>query len=118
MAMALTDVARRATDSNAQPADPFSKSKQIRLIGSNAGGNYDQYSRFLVVQNVPTAAGIQAANVLSNVAVKGGLTIAHLQRTIPQAALAGLPGTECDASKFNWFGRQPEQRGHGLCRLA
>ena len=103
----------------AQPADPFFKGKQIKLIvGSNAGGNYDQYGRFLarhmgkhipggpsfVVQNIPAAGGIQAANILYNVAPKDGLTIAHLQRTIPQAALVGLPGTEYDATKFTWLG--------------
>ena len=103
----------------AQPADPFFKGKQIKLIvGSNAGGNYDQYGRFLarymgrhlpgnpsfVVQNMPAGGGILAANFLYNLAPKDGLTLAHLQRTIPQAAIVGLPGTEYDATKFNWLG--------------
>lgn len=114
-----TLIAGATAPADAQPAEQFFKGKQIKLIvGSNAGGNYDQYGRFLarhmgrhlpghpsiVVQNMPAAGGIQAANFLYNVAPKDGLTIAHLQRTIPQAAIVGLPGTEYDATKFNWLG--------------
>src|SRR5690348_15749840 len=76
--------------STAQAQEPFYKGKTISLIiASNASGGYDTYGRLLsrhlgahlagnpnfVVQNMPGAGGIRAANHLYNVAPKDGTVI-------------------------------------------
>src|SRR5262245_43187934 len=70
--------------------DGFYKGKSITfIIGSAAGGGYDTYGRLLashlgqhlegrpsvVVQNMPGAGSIRAANYLYNLAPKDGATI-------------------------------------------
>ena len=103
----------------AQSLEQLYKGKQIKLISSSdVGGGYDASARLLarfmgnhlpgnpqiVVQNMPGAGGIKAANYLYNVAPKDGLTIGGVHRTVPQAPQLGLPGTQFDAAKFNWLG--------------
>ena len=95
------------------------KGKQIKLISSSdAGGGYDASARLLarhmgnhlpgqpqiIVQNMPGAGGIKAANYLYNVATKDGLMIGGVHRTVPQAPQLGLPGTQFDPVKFHWLG--------------
>src|SRR6266581_2105055 len=68
-------------------ADAYFKDKQVRLIvGSAPGGGYDAYGRLLsqymrahipgnptiVVQNMPGAGSLVAANYIYNVAAKDG----------------------------------------------
>src|SRR6516225_831993 len=70
--------------------EPFYKGKTISLIvGSSPAGGYDTYGRLLarhlgkelpgqpnfVVQNMPGAGGLRAANHLYNVAAKDGSVI-------------------------------------------
>jgi tripartite-type tricarboxylate transporter receptor subunit TctC len=100
-------------------ADFYKKNNTIRLlIGSEAGGGYDGYSRLLarhlgrfipgnpsvLVQNMPGAAGIVAANYLYNVAPKDGTAIASVQRTVPFLQIMGEPGPMFETAKFNWLG--------------
>src|SRR6188508_1095335 len=76
------------------PAD-FYRGKQITLITSaSVGGGYDGYARILakympkyipgnptiVVQNMPGADGLRAANYLYNVAAQDGSVIGGLAR--------------------------------------
>ncbi len=104
---------------SAQSLESVYKGKQIKLISSSdAGGGYDSSARLLarhmgnfvpgqpqiIVQNMPGAGGIKAANYLYNVATKDGLMIGGVHRTVPQAPQLGLPGTQFDAAKFFWLG--------------
>src|SRR5437868_11305009 len=72
---------------SAQPADKFFEGKTIRIVVAlGAGGDYDNYARLVgrwirkyipgnpttVVQNMPGAGGLTAANHLANVAPKDG----------------------------------------------
>ncbi|HEU0072001.1 MAG TPA: tripartite tricarboxylate transporter substrate-binding protein [Alphaproteobacteria bacterium] len=108
-----------AASASAQSIESVYKGKQIKLISSSdAGGGYDASARLLarhmgnfiagnpqiIVQNMPGAGGIKAANYLYNVAPKDGLTIGGVHRTVPQAPMLGLPGTQFDAAKFSWLG--------------
>ncbi|HEY4134069.1 MAG TPA: tripartite tricarboxylate transporter substrate-binding protein [Alphaproteobacteria bacterium] len=108
-----------ATAASAETLEELYKGKQIKLISSSdAGGGYDQSARLLarflgnhlpgnpqvIVQNMPGAGGIKAANYLYNVATKDGLMIGGVHRTVPQAPMLGLPGTQFDATKFFWLG--------------
>jgi tripartite-type tricarboxylate transporter receptor subunit TctC len=103
----------------AQPAEPFYKGKQINLvIGADVAGGYDTYGRLfarlmpkhipgspnIVVQIMPGAGGVIAANFLYNIAPKDGLTLGSVQRQIPEGPLVGLGGTQFDATKYNWIG--------------
>ena len=75
------------TVAQAQPAAEFFKNRKMTLITSaSAGGGYDQYARLLarhmpkyipgaptmIVQNMPGAEGIKAANYLYAVAPRDG----------------------------------------------
>ncbi|MDA1324330.1 MAG: tripartite tricarboxylate transporter substrate-binding protein [Proteobacteria bacterium] len=97
----------------------FYKGKTLRVIvASSAGGGYDAYSRVLarhivkfipghpsaVVQNMPGAGGLRAANFLYNKASKDGSYIGHVQRTAPFHQILGYPGAQFDPTKFNWLG--------------
>lgn len=108
-----------ATVASADPVADFYKGKTLRVIvASSAGGGYDAYSRVLadhivrflpgnpnaVVQNMPGAGGLRAANFLYNKAPKDGTYFGHVQRTAPFHAIMGRPGAQFDPNKFNWIG--------------
>jgi len=98
--------------------EEFYKGKTIRLIvSSEPGGGYDNYARLVarhlgehlpgkpsvVVQNMPGAGGLNAANNIYNIAPKDGTVIGHVQRNVPFVAIQGLPGPRFDPTKFNWL---------------
>jgi tripartite-type tricarboxylate transporter receptor subunit TctC len=100
--------------------EPFYKGKTITLIiGSNASGGYDTYGRLLarhmgtyldghpsfVVQNMPGAGGVRAANHLFNVAPKDGTVIGIFDQAVFLNQLLGVAGLRGDVAKFNWIGR-------------
>lgn len=100
-------------------AEDFYQGKTIRIIVSTGpGGGYDAYGRLLsrymgrylpgdpsiIVQNMPGASGMAAANHLYNVAVPDGLTIGSFQRQIAFAPLLSNSAARYDAQKFNWLG--------------
>jgi len=100
-------------------ADFYKKNNTIRLlVGSEAGGGYDAYARLLarhiskfipgnptiVVQNMPGAGGIVAANYLYNAAPKDGSAMAQVQRLVPFVQIMGEPGPQFETAKFNWLG--------------
>ena len=108
-----------AKASNADSVAKFYKGKTLKVIvASSAGGGYDAYSRVLgehitrflpgnpsaVVQNMPGAGGLRAANFLYVRAPKDGTYFGHVQRTAPFHAIMGRPGAAFDPNKFNWIG--------------
>jgi tripartite-type tricarboxylate transporter receptor subunit TctC len=99
--------------------DGFFKDKVIRMIvGYSAGGGFDTYSRAIsrhmgrhipgspnvVVENMPGAGSLIAANHLYKVAKPDGLTIANFTGGLVQGQLLGRPGIEFDALKFEYLG--------------
>ena len=88
------------------------------VIGYAPGGGYDLYARTLarhiakhipgnrsvVVQNMPGAGSIKAANYIYGVAPKDGTAIATFGRTIPVAPLLSAAGAAFDGTKFTWLG--------------
>ena len=102
-------------------ADDFYKNKRIFVVSSSApGGGYDQFARLfarniaphipgepvVVVQNMPGAEGVKAANYIYNVAPKDGTFIGALARTIGLAKIYEVnPGVlQFDPLKFRWIG--------------
>jgi len=108
-----------AWNSSLQAQAPFYQGKTIMLIaGTTAGSVYDAYARFIaqhwgkhipgnpdfIVQNMPGAGSLIAANHLYNVAKPDGLTIASIIPAIYFNQLAGRKEVRFDYSKFNWIG--------------
>ena len=100
--------------------DEFYKGRTVNFIVPTAtGGGYDAYSRLIarhlgahlpgqpsvVVQNMPGAAGIRAANYLYNVAPKDGSVIGMMDQAIYLDQILGTPGLTADATRLNWIGR-------------
>jgi tripartite-type tricarboxylate transporter receptor subunit TctC len=100
-------------------ADDFYQGKTIRVIVSTGpGGGYDAYARLLsrymgryipghpalIVQYMPGASGMAAANHLYNIATPDGLTIGSFQRQIAFAPLLSNPAARYNAQKFTWLG--------------
>ncbi|HUD89635.1 MAG TPA: hypothetical protein VMR17_24520 [Xanthobacteraceae bacterium] len=100
-------------------AEDFYKDKQVRLIaGFPAGNDYDLGARLLVkylpkyipgqptiiVQNMPQAASVAAANYLYAQAPRDGTVFGSFSRNIVNDALTGQPNVELDPRRFNWLG--------------
>jgi tripartite-type tricarboxylate transporter receptor subunit TctC len=103
---------------HAQAADVY-RGKQIRLIsGHPVGGDYDVGARFLakylprhipgqpsiVVQNMPQAASIVAANFIYAQAPRDGTVIGSFSRNFASQALLGQANIEADPRRFGWLG--------------
>jgi tripartite-type tricarboxylate transporter receptor subunit TctC len=103
----------------AQAAPDFYKNKQIRMIiGHSAGNDYDLAGRFLarylakhipgepaiIVQNMPAAASIAAANYLYAQAPRDGTVLGSFSRNVPSQARMGQANLEADPRRFNWLG--------------
>jgi tripartite-type tricarboxylate transporter receptor subunit TctC len=113
MACALTSVGVRA-----QTPDFTGKTITI-VVGFPTGGDYDAYSRItashlgrylrgnpnVIVQNMPGASGVIAANYLTSAAPKDGTTLGVVAQTVAIAQLTGAQGVRYDIGKFNWVGR-------------
>ena len=98
---------------------PFYQGKTITLVaGTTAGSQYDAHARLIaqhwgkhipgkpdfVVQNMPGAGSLIAANHLYNVAKPDGLTITSIIPAIYFNQLAGRNEVRFDYPKFNWIG--------------
>jgi tripartite-type tricarboxylate transporter receptor subunit TctC len=101
----------------AQTVDEFYRNKTVNiLVGFTAGGGYDLYARLfgrhvgkhipgnptVVVQNMPGAGSMKAAQYVYGVAPKDGLTLATVSRGVVTDPL--LSGTNIDPTKFTWLG--------------
>jgi tripartite-type tricarboxylate transporter receptor subunit TctC len=111
----------------AQPAAPsFFAGKQINLIcGAAVGGGYDALARLLarhlgrlipghptvIVQNMPAAGSLAAANLIANTAPKDGLTISLIQRGMLLARLINPGAVRFDLDKLNWIGSLSSEVG-------
>ena len=104
---------------NAADAADFYRGKQIRAIVSTvSGGDYDTWMRLIarhwtkyipgqpsiLVQNMPGAGGIIAANAFYHTASRDGLTIAMIGRNLPYQALLREEGIRFDPLGFKWIG--------------
>ncbi|HWG04449.1 MAG TPA: hypothetical protein VG271_05495 [Beijerinckiaceae bacterium] len=102
---------------NAAAAEDFYKGKQIKIISSSAT-TYADYSRILakympryipgeptmIVQIMPGASGLTAANYLYASAPRDGTVIAGTHGQIPTEPLLNPGSVHFDANKFSWIG--------------
>ena len=98
----------------------FYKGKQLTVIvGYGPGGGYDLYGRLVarhigrhlpgtpnaVVQNMPGAGSLRAANHIYNTAPRDGTAFGIFARNVPLMGLSGHnPAVQFDPRKFNWIG--------------
>lgn len=102
---------------------PFYRGQSIKIIvGFTSGGFYDRWSRLLaryvpkyipgnpemIVQNMPGAGGLIAANHVYNVAKPDGLSLGMLSYGMYLDQLVGRKEVQYDVRKFNWIG-SPER---------
>ncbi len=112
---------------HADGVEDFYKDRTVTLIaGYSSGGGFDLYARVvanhlgrhipgqprIIVQNMPGAGSMRAANHLYNVAPKDGSVIS-LTRAPVIEPLVGANGAAFDADEVH-LARQRRQRSHGL----
>jgi tripartite-type tricarboxylate transporter receptor subunit TctC len=103
----------------AQDAAPFYRGKTIRIvISTGVAGGYAEYARLLadhmgahiagrpnfIVQSMPGAGGLLAANYLYAQAPQDGTTFGIVHSSVPLTPLWGNKGVRFDSLKFNWLG--------------
>jgi len=111
-----------------QESAPFYRGKTIRIvISTGVAGGYAEYARVIaehmgrhiagnpsfIVQSMPGAGGLQAANYLFTQAPQDGTTIGIVHSSVPLAPLWGSKGVRFDTLKFNWLGSL--DRVDGMC---
>ncbi len=99
--------------------EPFYKGKAIRImVGFTPGGFYDRWARLyarympkyipgnpeIIVQNMPGAGSLVAANHVYNVAKPDGLTLVMTHYNFYLDQLVGRKEVQFDARKFGWIG--------------
>lgn len=97
----------------------FYRGNTLRIVvGYGAGGGFDVYARIIarhigkhipgqpsvVVENMPGAGGLVAANALYNARPKDGTVIAHLLGELALLQILGYPAAKFVANKFNYVG--------------
>lgn len=97
---------------------PYAGKTITLVVGYKPGGGYDATARLLarhlpkhipgkptiIVQNMPGANSIIAANHVYSVAKADGLTIGTFNRNLPIAQLLKVEGVKFDMTKFGWIG--------------
>ena len=88
------------------------------VVGYKPGGGYDQTARLfakylpkylpgnptIIIQSMPGANSMIAANHLFSVAKPDGLTFGTFNRNLPIAQLTRVEGVKFDLTKFAWIG--------------
>jgi tripartite-type tricarboxylate transporter receptor subunit TctC len=97
----------------------FYRGKTLHLVvGYDAGGGYDTYSRVIarylgkhvpgnpnvIVENRPGAGGLVATNYLANAAPRDGTVLLNVGASSMLKQLAGDRGVEYDAARFQYLG--------------
>jgi tripartite-type tricarboxylate transporter receptor subunit TctC len=104
--------------SEAQSTSDFYQGRTVRIVvGYDAGGGYDvvarliaqHLSRFIpgnptvVVQNMPGAGSLNAANFVASAAPQDGTVIAALNAVLPFQPLLDAEGARFDPLKVHWL---------------
>jgi tripartite-type tricarboxylate transporter receptor subunit TctC len=102
----------------------YYEGKAIRIVvGFTPGGFYDRWARLvarylgkyipgnpdIIVQNMPGAGSVVAANYVFSVAKADGLTLGMPSNTLYMDQLAGRKEVQFDVRKFNWIGTEDKR---------
>ncbi len=108
-----------ASGARAQEDGVFARKTITIYVGNTAGGTYDLYARLVsrhlarflpgrpgvVVENMPGAGSLRAANFIAGVAPKDGTAIGIVTENVAIEQALGNVAVQYDASKFTWIGR-------------
>ncbi len=119
-AVCLAAAVLAAPPARAQTSEEFYRGKSLTLVvGNGPGGGFDFLARLLarhigryipghpgvVVQNMPGAGSLVAANYLYNLAPKDGTTFGLIARNMPLLGLiGGNSNVRFDPRRFTWLG--------------
>jgi tripartite-type tricarboxylate transporter receptor subunit TctC len=119
LAMAAVLAWPAANYAHADPVADFYKGKQINVVvGYGPGGGYDTYMRLLarhmpryipgnpgiIVQNMPGAGSLRAANHIANVAPKDGTALGVFGAPAALEPLFGNKKAQFETVKLAWIG--------------
>jgi tripartite-type tricarboxylate transporter receptor subunit TctC len=120
VAVGLAVAAFAVGRAQAQSVEEFYKGKRITVtVGYGPGGGYDVFARLLsrhmgkhipgnpqiIVQNMPGAGSLTAANYLYSSAPRDGTAFGLFARDMPLLAILGHnPNVKFDPRKFIWLG--------------
>jgi len=117
----LPEPLRFLDDTASAQTAPFYQGKTIRIIvGFTPGGFYDRWARLLarympkyipgnpemIVQNMPGASSVIAANYVYNIAKPDGLTVLMPINSLYLDQFVGRKEVKFDVRKFYWIGTQ------------
>ena len=118
--LALATQMTMPTRGHADALSDFYKGKDIAfIVGFDVGGGYDHYARTLarhigskipgnpnvIIQNMPGAGGVRAANQLYNISPRDGTILGMIDQALPLQQLIDPQGMKTEVGKFNWIGR-------------
>jgi tripartite-type tricarboxylate transporter receptor subunit TctC len=119
-AVAFAIAALLTSPARSQTVEDFYRGKRMTVtVGYGPGGGYDVFARLLarfmgkyipghpafVVQNMPGAGSLNAANYLYRTAPRDGSAFGLFARDMPLLALMGHnPNIKFDPRKFTWLG--------------
>ena len=111
--------AKPAAPLDVKAVEEFYRGKTIRIVvGSAAGGGYDAYSRLIarhigkyipgnptvIVENMPGAGFIIAANHVYSAAPSDGTVIGNVAIGAMAQQILGKPGVQFEAARFHYLG--------------
>jgi tripartite-type tricarboxylate transporter receptor subunit TctC len=131
--VALALLTTGSTNAVAQSVKDFYTGRQIKfVVGTAGGGGYEFYSRLIarhitgyipgnptfVVQVMPGAAGMAAANYLYNIAPHDGSEMGMMGRAVGTQPLLDPKdsGPKYVATRFNWIGSPQQEVGLVIAR--
>jgi tripartite-type tricarboxylate transporter receptor subunit TctC len=118
ISLSLSLIAAHGAALAQSPADFYRGKQVILIVAASTGGGYDTYGRAVsrhlgnhipgnptvVVQNMPAAGGLGAANHLYNVAAKDGTVMVAFQNTVPLEPFFENRQAQFDAAGIGWLG--------------
>jgi tripartite-type tricarboxylate transporter receptor subunit TctC len=130
-ARALAILLVTACAAAADPVADFYRGRQVQIfVGYGAGGGYDAYARLIarhlgrhipgepqvVVQNIPGAGSLRAANFIFNRAPRDGTAVATFGRNMIMLSLLDAnPSVQFDPRRFTWLGSPSSERDDVYC---
>jgi tripartite-type tricarboxylate transporter receptor subunit TctC len=111
--------AASATGVDTRAVEEFYRGKTLRLVvASTPGGGFDTFARVLakymgkyvpgnpaiIVENMPGAGHVLAANMIYNTGRKDGTVMVNFSSAPILANFFDDPGAQLDSTKYNWLG--------------
>ena len=134
VARVLAALVAATSVASADPVADFYRGKQVQIyVGYGAGGGYDAYARLIarhlgrhipgeprvVVQNMPGAGSLRAANFIFNRAPNDGTAWATFGRNmIMLGLLGGNSNVQFDPRRFTWLGSPSSEQDDAYMLLA